>query len=99
MTTETRCVECGKWIEGTQAACPHCHATRQPAKAGTVIHPFPTSTILLLLLGLGALALGALFLSQATMGVGLVAGACFLAIWARILQAGAHHTDVMSRKP
>lgn len=39
--------------------------------------------------------LGVLFLSQATIGVGLIAVGCFLAIIGRIIQAGAQHTAVM----
>lgn len=34
---------------------------------------------------------GALFLSQATTGVGIIAFACLLAILARITQASDHH--------
>src|SRR5207247_4382801 len=53
---------------------------------------------MVLLLSLAALIvalLGALFLTQATMGVGILAGACLLAIFARIVQAAHHHAALL----
>lgn len=44
-------------------------------------------TILLIILSLGAGFMGVLFLTQATMGVGFLAGACLLGIFARLAQA------------
>jgi hypothetical protein len=38
-----------------------------------------------------AALVGLASLSEATMGVGLIAGGCFLGIQARLLQAQAHH--------
>jgi hypothetical protein len=49
---------------------------------------------LLILGAIGAAILGALLLSQATLGVGLIALACFAGIVARIVQA-----QVLSRTP
>ena len=34
-------------------------------------------------------------LTQATLGVGTLAGACLLAVFARLFQASAHHSEVM----
>ena len=53
---------------------------------------------MVLLLSLAALIValfGALFLTQATMGVGILAGACLLAIFARIVQAANHHAEML----
>lgn len=46
---------------------------------------------LLVAAALGSAALGALMLTAATMGVGLICGGCLLAICARLVQAGAHY--------
>jgi len=46
---------------------------------------------------LGSAALGAVMLTQATMGVGLLCGACFLAILTRVIQAGLHHRALSNR--
>lgn len=40
-------------------------------------------------------AVGLVFLSQATMGTGLIAGACLLAVYTRILQASIYHHEHM----
>ena len=45
----------------------------------------------LMILGILVVLIGAVSLSQATMGVGLVAIGCFLGILARLAQAEAHH--------
>ena len=50
---------------------------------------------LLLFVGFVALAIGASTLSQATMGPGLLAGACFFAICARMAQARADHSRLI----
>lgn len=52
-------------------------------------------TVLLLVLALLAAGIGLLSLSQATAGVGMLAGACLLAICARIAQAARQHRDVL----
>lgn len=51
--------------------------------------------ILLVVVALIGAALGGLSLSQATMGVGFLAGACLLAILARMVQASHHHSRAM----
>ena len=45
---------------------------------------------LVLALGVLAIAVGFIFLSQATSGVGYIGIGCFLAVAARIVQAEAH---------
>jgi len=52
-----------------------------------------TALVILALLVLGA---GVLSLSQATLGVGLIGIACFLGIMARLAQAEAHTSRVIS---
>lgn len=47
-------------------------------------------TPVMLFLGLIAVVVGVAMLSQATMGVGVIAIGCFLGICARIVQAGGH---------
>ena len=49
---------------------------------------------LLLALAIIAGIVGFFLLSQATMGVGVVALACLAGILARIAQAGAQHTEI-----
>jgi hypothetical protein len=44
-------------------------------------------SIVLILLSLAAAGLGVVLLTQATMGVGFIAGACLLGIYARLAQA------------
>jgi hypothetical protein len=51
-------------------------------------------TILLILAAFGVAAIGLLFLSNATSGVGILSLACLLAICARIAQASAHHREL-----
>lgn len=58
----------------------------------------PSSTVLLLFLAVVAGGFGLLNLSQATLGAGLIALGCLLAIWGRIHQAQAHHRDVMAKR-
>jgi hypothetical protein len=54
-------------------------------------------TALLVLLAICAGGLGLLFLSQATTGVGLIAGGCLLAIFARLVQAEQHQREWRER--
>lgn len=42
------------------------------------------------------LPLGLLMLSQATMGVGVLAASCLTAVVARMFQASAHHREAMA---
>jgi len=77
--TDTRCAHCQKSL-----TAPAATQTRKPAT-------MPSSTILALLFGVVLAGLGVVMLSEATRGVGLIAAGCFLGIWGRILQAGAHH--------
>ena len=53
--------------------------------------------VILILLGLLALVFGFFQLSEATLGVGGIAIACFLGILARLAQAARHHEELMSR--
>jgi hypothetical protein len=53
---------------------------------------------ILMILGILAVAFGALSLSEATMGVGIIAIGCFLAILARLAQAEAHHRSLSRPK-
>jgi len=53
-------------------------------------------TTLLVVLAVAAAALGGLMLSEATTGVGVVAGACLLAIFARMAQARADHASLIT---
>ncbi len=54
-------------------------------------------TSLLVLVAMGALVLGGLCLSEATLGVGIIGGACFIGILARIVQAEHDHKELMQR--
>lgn len=47
-------------------------------------------TVLLVIAALVAVAIGVLALTQATLGIGLIAIGCFLGILARIAQASEH---------
>jgi hypothetical protein len=58
----------------------------------------PAGSIVLLLIALLAAGIGFISLSEATMGVGMIAVACLLAIIARIMQATAFHTEIMRRR-
>ena len=51
--------------------------------------------VALILLGLLALVLGFFQLSEATLGVGGIAVACFFGILARLAQAARHHTELL----
>ena len=53
---------------------------------------------ILMILGILAVVVGALSLSQATMGVGIIAIGCFLAILARLAQAEVHHRALSGPK-
>ena len=53
-------------------------------------------SILLTVSALLAGVAGGCYLNQATLGVGLIGGACFLAILARIAQADNQHQDRFS---
>jgi hypothetical protein len=54
-------------------------------------------SVVLVVVSVIAALIGVVSLSNATMGVGFVAGACLLAILARIAQAGEHHRELLSR--
>ena len=53
---------------------------------------------ILLVLGLLAAGYGAMSLSEATLGVGFIAIACFLGIAARLAQAEAHQRALLASK-
>lgn len=50
--------------------------------------------ILLVILALIALVIGFFTLSQATMGVGILATACLFGIFARVAQAANHQSEI-----
>lgn len=58
-------------------------------KTGTTVW-----TILFVLAGTGLALLGSNLLTQATLGVGVIALGIFVAVLARIIQAGAAHAHV-----
>lgn len=49
---------------------------------------------ILVLLAIPTALIGALLLTQATTGVGVIALACFLGILARLAQASGHHEEI-----
>lgn len=95
------CPHCGAAAPIDERTCPRCHRGMSGAAlmntAPPKANPFPIGSILLILVALAAAGLGLLFLSQATIGVGLIAGGCLLAVWARLVQASAHHRDLMGK--
>lgn len=102
---EERCPFCQATIARTDKTCPHCQRpltgkAMQQTAAGLAARGapdgFPAIAALMLVAALGACGLGLLFASQATIGVAAVAVGCVLAVWARMLQASAHHRDAMS---
>jgi hypothetical protein len=52
--------------------------------------------ILLVILAMIAAVVGGLTMSQVTAGVGIIAGACLLAILARMVQAHHHHSAILA---
>lgn len=52
-------------------------------------------TYLMIILSLFAAFVGFIVLSQATLGVGIMAGACLLAILARMAQASEHQCEII----
>jgi hypothetical protein len=50
--------------------------------------------VLLALLAVAVAGIGALYLTQATTGVGIIGLACFLGILARLAQASGHHREL-----
>ena len=99
--TEEHCPHCGGVVARTDKTCQHCQRSLTATADAQDRLPaaMPSSTILLILFGVVLVGLGVLMLSEATRGVGLISAGCFLAIWARILQAGAHHhNDIRSRR-
>jgi hypothetical protein len=70
---------------------------RAPADAAYVRAFALVMMVILVPAALGSAALGAVMLTQATMGVGLLCGACFLGILTRVIQAGLHHRAFSNR--
>jgi hypothetical protein len=96
------CANCGELtISVDTAKCAVCEtevSTEQKQKAAranyvSIINRPTGSTFCGVLVGASVLGagMGVLSLSEATMGVGFIAGACLLAIWARIAQAADYH--------
>jgi hypothetical protein len=52
---------------------------------------------ILIILAIVAVGIGFLELSQATMGVGILAIGCLMGILARIAQASAHHKELTEK--
>jgi hypothetical protein len=52
---------------------------------------------LLVVLSVVAVGIGFLFLSEATMGVGIIGIAATLGIWARLAQASSNHMEVLAQ--
>jgi len=98
MATDETCPHCSGVVARTDKTCPHCQRSLTATAASQQRLPatMPSSTMLLLLFGAIAMVGGIMLLTQATMGVGLICIGCFLAVWGRILQAGAHHHDNIS---
>lgn len=99
MATDETCPHCSGVVERTDKTCPHCQrglsgrALLATADGQRLPATMPSSTMIALLFGFLLMAFGVLMLSEATRGVGLICAGCFLGVWARILQAGAHHHD------
>ena len=93
-----KCPYCAEDVQATDRICPSCgkglSGKALLAKEARV-EGVPAGAMLLLLGAVLLAAAGLLFMSNATSGVGLITFGCLLAVWARILQAGAHHKDVM----
>jgi len=100
MTEIESCPHCGREVARTDKICPHCRGgligkTRLVPGAGARPTTVSGGAIVLILVAVVAAIVGAGSLSNATVGVGLMAAACLLAIFARIAQAGTHHREVM----
>lgn len=96
----SRCPHCKGEVEHTAKVCPHCFKgmAGAAAVASVVTAGTPPSAVLLLALAVGAGAFGFASLSQATAGVGMIAGGLLLAVWARIAQAAAFHKEQMGKR-
>lgn len=105
--TERRCHFCQEPIEASATVCPHCLKSLIPGRAPEPVRaperidrrssPMPRAAVWMLLAMALVVTIGGLFaLSQATLGVGSICIACFLAILARIAQAGYQHAEVLN---
>lgn len=95
---DERCPHCAGAVLRTQSVCPHCGkglGGRALLAAGPHSTPISTGATILLVFAFLVAGAGVVSLGTATTGVGLIAGAALLAIWARILQSGAHHQEAM----
>lgn len=94
---DEKCPYCSGSVIRTDTTCPHCKRSLTRAAADQTRLPatMPSSTILLVGLGVVFAGLGVLMLSEATRGVGLICAGCFAGVWARVIQAGAHHHNVL----
>ena len=91
------CPHCGKAVAQTDRACPHCHKGLSGRALLADTTPTSSSLGLVVCLAFGALiaVFGMLFHSEATRGVAFLTLACFLAICARIAQAGHQHKQML----
>ncbi len=95
------CPHCGGTIERTAKSCPRCgRELSGVALLAADARPKIQQGSGKLAQGAGIFALllaiaGALTLSEATTGVGLLCGACLLGILARLAQASTHHRQLL----
>lgn len=82
---EIACPSCGEPLQPGAVRCPRCAVDlypKRPSSPGLLWR-------LLCALAIAALVVGGLLLTEATVGVGLIAGGCLVGILARIAQADA----------
>lgn len=94
MSASSKCPHCGYAVAMEARTCTQCgkgltgrDLLAKPVRSGGMV--------LMLVLAIVAGGVGLLALSNATLGVGLLACACLLAIAARIVQAEAQHQEVL----
>lgn len=97
-----KCPHCGKDTPPNIQRCPHCNrglsgrALMEDAQQAAGYVHNSTGTTLLVIGAVAAAAISWLFINQATLGVGMLAGGCLAAILARVAQAGSHHREIVA---
>lgn len=102
------CPHCSGMVARTDRECPHCHkgltgkALLSPAFAARP-ETVSAGAILLIVIALMTAAVGLLLVVGgptigigAPLGLGVIGGACLFAVLSRIVQAGAHHAEIMA---